>query len=87
MSRCENSGICSFYDRSSGAASAEMLALVNSYCKSDKEHCAMYLVKKKVFEGYALPDDQNLDEVGRYLTDMAPTDHARARNIINRMVM
>jgi len=85
MSRCENSGICSFYDRNSGAVSAEVLALVNSYCKSDKEHCAMYLVKKKVFEGYVLPDDQNLDEVGRYLMEMAPTDHARARKIIGMM--
>jgi len=87
MSRCENLGICSFYDRSAGAISAEVLALVNSYCKSDKEHCAMYQVKKKVFEGYSLPDDLNLDKVGRYLTNMAPTDHARARNIIDRMVI
>jgi hypothetical protein len=87
MSRCENRGICSFYDRSSGVLSAETVAMLNAYCKSDKEHCARYLVKRKVFEGFTLPGDLNLDKVGRHLEKMAPTEHARARKIIDRMVM
>lgn len=87
MSRCENRGICSFYDRSSGALSAETLAMLNAYCKSDKEHCARYLVKRKLFDGYTLPGDLNLDKVGRKLEKMIPTEHAMARKLIGRMVM
>jgi hypothetical protein len=61
--------------------------MLNAYCKSDKEHCARYLVKRKVFEGYTLPGDLNLDKVGRQLEKMAPTEHARARRLIDSMVM
>lgn len=79
--------ICSFYEMRSGMLSAEKVAMLNAYCKSDKEHCARYLVKRKVIEGYFLPGDQKLDKVGKYLENMYPTDHSRARNIIGRMVM
>jgi len=86
MSRCENSGTCTFFDSGTMAVSAEMAALRDCYCRDDKEHCARYLVKKRISQGYFLPEDQSLDQVGRYLMDMRPTDHQMARQLIGMMV-
>lgn len=86
MTGCEISGMCSFFDGSSGAMPESTTALRSRYCKGDKLSCARYMVKKKLFEGYSLPGDHALDMVGKYLTELHPEDMQRAKQIIGLMV-
>lgn len=87
MSRCENTGICSFFQNAKQGAWPEPLASMRDrYCKGDKEDCARYHVKKRIFEGYSLPGDNDLDMIGKYLMDLKPDDHERADQIISLMV-
>jgi hypothetical protein len=87
MSRCENTGICSFFQNAKQGAWPEALAeMKDRYCKRDKEGCARYHVKRKIFQGYSLPGDNALDLIGKYLMDLGPEDHDRARQLISLMV-
>lgn len=88
MARCENTGICSFYQDTarSKPMTRALMSMRDKYCKGDKQKCARYLLKKKIFQGYTLPDDHNLDEVGKILMDLRPDDHEHVRRIISLMV-
>ena len=87
MSRCENTGICSLFQNAGTERWPESLeGLRDRYCNGSKEDCARYLVKKRIFEGYSLPGDNDLDMIGKYLMDMRPDDHDRANQIMSLMV-
>lgn len=87
MSRCEISDFCSFFINETACLPSMVSAMKRRYCGFDKEHCARYMVKQWHDRGYALRDDDNMEELECNIRALYPNDHARAQMIISRMVM
>lgn len=84
--RCEDRDTCCFIKRELEAMSVVADAILRRYCESDRDRCARYMVKKMIMSGYAVPDDQTLENVGMLLTDLHPSDTDSAKEIIGIMV-
>lgn len=86
MGECESHKSCSFFMNELGAMPSLVKRLSALYCKNDKERCARYMIKKKVHEGYTLPEGPLGEELENKLQGLYPNDLARAREVISHMV-
>ena len=84
---CANSDFCSFFKNRANSRSKKALALKARYCRGEHSYCSLYYVMYWLSNGYILPDDFCMDEVGGHLMDMTPIDHSRARSLIDMMYM
>lgn len=86
MQSCENMDICCYIENVLEGRAAMRRKVMRQYCEGGKSQCARYMVKRKILEGYMLPEDECLDEVGRMLGTLRPTETAKARRMVARMV-
>lgn len=87
MSRCENSGVCSFFQNNMGAMPSLVRRMKEMYCEKEKEHCARYMVKAMVLKGYTLPENADTERMENMLRTLFPNDMVKAREVINSMVL
>lgn len=86
MKSCENKDICCYFSNVLMDSLSEREQLESKYCNANKHKCARYVIKKRVMQGYMLPDDHDLDRVGKLLSDLRPEDMGIANRIVNLMV-
>lgn len=86
MSRCGNTDICGYFQVRAGTDGQLKEQVMKKFCLSNREQCALYMVKSRIFSGYSLPEDHVLDEIGRLLGELNPDDRKGAERIIKRMV-
>ena len=94
MARCENTEYCSFFQNKMSGLPSVVNMMKQSYCEQDKDRCARYNLKRLIFKGYTLPDEDSLKSSGIFVgslealvENLYPSDQEKLKRIMSRLVL
>jgi len=94
MARCERTEVCSFFQNKMSGLPSVVNMMKQSYCEQDKDRCARYKLKKMIFMGYTLPEEDSLQSDGTFagslvtlVENLYPSDQEKLKRIMSRLVL
>jgi len=93
MVRCEFFDSCSFFSEKMKGLPSIVSMMREIFCDTDNQGCARYKLRKKILEGYTLPEDNTLHlgdtfvgNLEAMIENLYPNDHEKLERILMHLI-
>jgi len=93
MVKCEYVDNCSFFNEKMKGLPSVVTMMKEIFCEKDNQGCARYQLRKKILEGYTLPEDDTLHmgetfvgNLEAMIENLYPNDHEKLQRIMIHLI-